>query len=284
MASKLLRKTLNSDISFPKSKDDLAFLRSWYKGGLDGKEIEGGLDFKVYMSVFNTCSEFSEQALDKINLLADHNNLIYDMQEEYQPSYPPMSPVTNTFFSAWFNLDIPIYDKNLSLGMLFNEYITKKGIMKYAIQPMDDLLDSYCSFYEVTGVGENKLYLWDIPHKEEFSCECKSGYNGTVGEVWYVRLLPPLSEGGNWVTFNTPYVFRATGRKQWEEFFQRLRASVDEDEIWMYLKYGKYFQYWLEFVFQIYSNHTGNAIFSEGVPDIVESRPQGRLERGVLSS
>ncbi len=284
MASKLLTKTLNSDISFPKSKDDLSFLRSWNKGELDGKDFEGGLDFKVYMAVFNTCSEFSEQALDKINLLADHNNLIYDMQEEYMPSYPPMSPVTNTFFSAWYNLDISIYDKNLSLGMLFMEYITKKGIMKYTLQPMEDLLDSYCCFYEVTHVDGNKLYLWDIPHKEEFSCECKSGYSGTAGEVWYVRLLPPLSEGGNWVTFNTPYVFRATGRKQWDEFFQRLRASVDEDEIWMYLKYGKSFQYWLEFVFQIYSNHTGNAIFSEGVPDIVESRPQGRLERGVLSS
>ncbi|MGD9200973.1 MAG: hypothetical protein PVI26_05385 [Chitinispirillia bacterium] len=50
-----------------------------------------------------------------------------------------------------------------------------------------------------------------------------------------------------------------------------------------YLKRGDSFGYWLEFIFQTYAGHTSEVIFSEGVPDIQESRPHGEFNSGRLS-
>ncbi len=53
----------------------------------------------------------------------------------------------------------------------------------------------------------------------------ESDESGIIGDVWYVRLLPSLREGDfPHVVFCTPYVFRTTGRKHWEEFFARRSA------------------------------------------------------------
>lgn len=125
-------------------------------------------------------------------------------------------------------------------------------------------------------VGDNRLKLWDVVAQKEHSCWNSSGYSGEIGEVWYVRLLPPIPDRSDcWVTLNTPYVFREGGRRPWEEFFKRAISSADGPKSGLrdFLKQGKFLGYWLEFVFQAYFNHTGNAIFVAGVPDRPHSLP-----------
>ncbi len=75
-----------------------------------------------------------------------------------------------------------------------------------------------------------------------------------------------------------------TERKHWEEFFARRSAHQGDgpDGIVNYLKRGDSFGYWLEFIFQTYKGHTGEAIFSEGLPDIQDSRPHGDQKSGRL--
>jgi hypothetical protein len=122
------------------------------------------------------------------------NNLIADIQEEYMPSYPPMSPVTSAFFAGWLVLDARDDSTGMTVGEVFVHYLQHVGTFDYVEKAMVALNDSFCSFYEVRDVGAQGFTLWDIDGKQEVRCWCSSGYAGRKGEIWYVRVLPPFVE------------------------------------------------------------------------------------------
>jgi len=55
--------------------------------------------------------------------LIPSNNQLADIQEEYMPSYPPMSPVTSAFFAGWMVLDARDSFTRATLGELFVPYL-----------------------------------------------------------------------------------------------------------------------------------------------------------------
>jgi len=291
MKTNIIRKALNRTYSFPKSKVDMEALRKLTRGEPVDSGMEAGPDFRYYAAVFNICTEFSEQMLSGISALDAFNNHVVDMQEEYMPSQPPMSPVTTSFFNAWMALDAPINDE-LTLGIIYLRYINEKQTMLYAKKAMEDLNASRTAFYQVTGGDLRRTVLWDIAGKKEIAARIgivdysKATYEPKIGDVWYSRILPPLNnEDQPWTAFSTPYVFRKTGRKEWEEFFARKTAGKGHplEGLAKYLKQGDSFGYWLEFVFQTYLGHSREVIFAEGLPDIKESRPHGDQDGGRLS-
>ena len=291
MSKKIISKVLNQTYSFPKSKADMELLRNLNKNEVPATDTKNKEDFQYYMMVFNICNEFNEQLLDTIPLLDPFNNRVCDMQEEYMPSGPPMSPVTTSFFNAWMALDAPISEA-LTLGLLYSRYIREKKVMLYAEKAMDNLNASYVSLYQVVGGDLKQTILWDILEKRELSAAIPihdysvATYKPSVGDVWYARILPSLrSEDFPHVVFGTPLIFRLTKREDWESFFSRRIASKgsDREELRNYLKRGDSFGYWLEFVFQTYVGHTREVIFAEGIPDIKQSRPHGRLDGGRMS-
>lgn len=279
MKDRLFQKVLDRSYDFNACQDDLNLARG-LQDGTDGKTKPGDPNFHVYAATLNIAGVFAVQALDILELIA-FNNKLADFQEEYMPSYPPLSPVTTSFFQAWMILDARI-SSGPTLGELFAHYLQTEIALSYLWKPLQALNNSQASFYEVVGVGEGLLRLWDIPGQREISCWNSSGYPGRKGEVWYVRVLPPVLDGcDHSVTLNTPYVFRREGRDTWEGFFRRCQsfASDPSRELRDYLKHGKSLAYWLEYIFQTYWDHTGNAIFLAGLPDIAASRPHSKLGR-----
>ena len=173
----------------------------------------GDPSFHAYAAAVNAANEFGSQALDILELIP-FNNQLADIQEEYMPSYPPMSPVTSAFFASWMVLDARDPFTGLTLGELLLHYLHHVGKLGHLEKAMAALNDSYCSFYEVKEVDVHGLTLWDIAGKSEVKCWNASGYPGIKGEIWYVRLLPPFVEGSNRsVTMGTPYVFRDGDRQ-----------------------------------------------------------------------
>ncbi len=53
-------------------------------------------------ATLNITGVFAFQALD-LRELIPFNNTLADFQDEYMPSYPPMSPITKSFFQAYTN-------------------------------------------------------------------------------------------------------------------------------------------------------------------------------------
>lgn len=276
---KILKKVVGQQYTFAESRKDLDLLQSIVEGNYANTK-PGDPSFHAYAAALNAATEFGAQALDVPELVL-FNNLLADLQDEYMPSYPPLSPVTTSLFAAWMVLDAKDVMTGMTLGEMLARHLETQNKLACLQKALASLNASYCAFYEVVGVGCGEVELWDIAEKREFRCWNSSGYAGRKGEVWYVRLLPPfLACGDLSVTLNTPYVFREGGRRPWEDFFERYLGAVGgpNPTLHDYLKSGKSLGYWLEFVFQAYFNHTGNAIFVAGVPDQPGSMPHS--ERG----
>ena len=279
---RLLRKALGRRYTFDASQGDLEVLRS-LSVGTRGASKPGDPSFHAYAAAMNVANEFASQALDVLELIP-FNNQLADLQEEYMPSYPPMSPITSAFFAGWMVLDAQDSVTGLTLAETFVRYLEHVGDRDFLRTAMAAMSDSWCSFYEVTEVESHGLKLWDIAAKQEFQCWNSSGYSGRNGEIWYVRLLPPIVNDANrWVTVSTPYVFRESCRGTWEAFFQRHAASGSGVGLPLrdYLKYGKSLGYWLEFLFRAMVGYTGNMVAVTGVPDdpgsLPHSHPKHRL-------
>lgn len=291
MSKNLIREVLNGSYSFPESKSDIEILRNFSRKEQNEVARSEISNFKIYAAACNICSEFRDQLLDRIPLLEQFNNRLCDMQDEYTPSGPPMSPVTKSFFNNWMTLDASI-GNDLTIGLLYSMYIREKEVMSYAAKAMDRLNESFLSVYQVVGGDLKKTVVWDILEKREVSASIPiydytvATYEPRVGDVWYTRILPPLKDEDTvHQVFGTPLIFRATKREDWERFFARRMASKHSDinKLRKYMKQGDSFGYWLEFVFQTYAGHTGEVIFAEGLPDIKDSRPHGRLDKGRMS-
>lgn len=282
LTKQILKQVLKRHFDFSICQEDIELVHAVHEGRLP-KDNTGDPSFQTYAAALNIAGEFATQALDIFELIP-FNNQVADIQEDYMPSYPPMSPVTSSFFQAWFVLDAQIPQDGSTVGELFQKRLKNANELPLIWKSIGLLNASYGSFYEVVDKEKNQVRLSEICSDREMRCWNSSGYEGKKGEVWYVRLLPPCLDGSDcWVTLNTPYVFEDDNRQAWEAYFHRALENEPSLKVSQYLKHGKSFTYWLEFVFQSYAGHSGNAVFLTGFPDDPASRPHSN-GRGLCRS
>src|SRR5262249_10044921 len=116
----------------------------------------------------------------------------------------------------------------------------------------------------------------------ESPCHVASGYGGKPGELWYVRLCPPLLGLVDYhVAFTTPYILIGATKTDWAAYLKKsLLGSADAGKaLHEFLKFGKAAhsrkpdESWNEFIFQAYHHHQSDAIFLMGLPDVKGSLP-----------
>jgi len=134
--------------------------------------------------------------------------------------------------------------------------------------------------YEHRRAGE-RCHLRELVTEEEFTCQVASGFRGKAGELWFVRLCPPLPDLGDYhVVFTTPYVLFRAKKTAWMAYLNKslLGAGTSDAKkaLHEFLKFGKEPNTWNEFIFQAYHHHKTNAIFLAGMPDVSGSRPHGK--------
>ena len=147
------------------------------------------------------------------------------------------------------------------------------------LDALKKLNDSRMGIYEHVGFDGPHVRLRELITDDEFVCHNASGYRGLSGELWYVRLLPPLlPEVANYhIAFTTPYILIQSTKNDWTQFLKRsiLRIKADDERAALHqlLKYGFDRNYWNEFVFTAYHHHTAEAIFLAGIPDLKSTLP-----------
>ena len=132
--------------------------------------------------------------------------------------------------------------------------------------------------YEHVGTQGGRVRLRELVTGRGFDTLCTSGYGGKPGELWYVRLCPPLADLVEYhVTITTPYILTEASKSDWTAYLNRAMLQlkrVDEDQrLHDLLKYGLDVHHWNEFVFQAYHHHQYDAIFLAGLPDVKGSLP-----------
>jgi hypothetical protein len=231
----------------------------------------------VYISVQNITSVFAE-CVSVLPELEPYYDVIAAAEDEYMPDAPPMSPLTRSYFTTWAFFDFRFGDGMETIGMCLLDVSDRLGLNPGLVEGIRLFQKSRMGIYEHVGTQGGRVRLRELVTGRGFDTLCTSGYGGKPGELWYVRLCPPLADLVEYhVTITTPYILTEASKSDWTAYLNRAMLQlkgVDEDQrLHDLLKYGLDVHHWNEFVFQAYHHHQYDAIFLAGLPDVRGSLP-----------
>lgn len=219
---------------------------------------------KIYSISQNLLSFLSEEFAPLIEF-SDFTDTISDIQEEYMPSYPPMSPLTTTYFNFWCFNDFEFGKEKETLSSIVHELFINNNLDEIIVQASLNMRNSNMSFYIHEGFDDKLIVLREILSNEKYNCICPAGYIGNKGEIWFARVVQNLDQIYNYhIVVTTPYVILKYKEKDWIEFFKRQGIENKKGnykvEFKKFLKNNPNIRYWHDYIMDAYVNYTDNFI------------------------
>ena len=126
-------------------------------------------------------------------------------------------------------------------------------------------------FYVHEGIQGEYIQLRELKTNRRRLCHNSSGYQGRRGEIWFIRLMPPLVDGCDYhVAFTTPYVIRNVTESGLVELIDRMIPKMARRgypaEYDAFMKWGPALKYWNEYLVMGYSNFAHDVIYLTGYP------------------
>jgi hypothetical protein len=235
----------------------------------------------AYIAAQNFASFFAE-AVSQFPEFDPYCQIVGPAQDEYMPSSPPMSPLTMSYFTTWAFFDVRFGPDGETIGTCLLDVADLLGMDSFMAETIRLFQDSRMGIYEHGWIEGERCRLRELVTDDEFTCLVASGYRGKPGELWYVRLCPPLLDLVDYqIAFTTPYVLIGATKTDWTAYLKKsvLGAADTRKAMHEYLKFGKAAhsrkpdESWNEFIFQAYHHHQSDAIFLTGLPDVKGSLP-----------
>lgn len=244
------------------------------------KLIDKGHDpiHAIYTNTLNLISIFQEQVTTLPPLHSVHD-FISKWLDLYMPGLPPMSPITNSFFTCWVMFDVTFGVDKETVGTYFLALTDKLQLHPVQIEAAKNLEQSRMGIYKVLQTKGQFFQLRELITDKLCSAFICSGYRGKIGDLIYLRLVPPLSNTADYfVGLTTPYLLAEHSENAWLEYFKRQDIIPNtvgvETRLHRHMKYGVNPTYWSEYVFYGYSNAAAGVIMLSGYPDQPETQPQ----------
>jgi pRiA4b ORF-3-like protein len=237
----------------------------------------------LYVAAQQFSSAFAE-SVSGLPEFAEYAAIVGKAEDEYRPNGPPISPLTRSFFTTWAFFDVRFGADHESVGSCLVDLLRAMNGPDVMIGTLEKLSASRMGVYEHVGIEGPHVRIRELLSGDEFVCNSTSGYFGQTGELWYVRLCPPVSESFDYhIVLTTPYVLIGSSREDWTAFLNRslLDAADKQQGLQDLLKYGSDRVNWCEFVFQAYHHHQDDAIFLTGLPDVAGSLPHSPLREAL---
>jgi len=233
----------------------------------------------LYVAAQNFASAFAE-SVSSLREFSEYSDVVAAAEDEYLPDGPPMSPLTRSFFTTWAFFDVRFGKDRETIGNCLVELLATTKSPDMMVTTLKKFNSSRMGIYEHVGVEGKHVRLRELLTGDDFVCHCPSGYRGRVGELWYVRLCPPVAETFDYhIVMTTPYVLTGATRYDWTTFLNRslLNEKDKRQALHDLLKFGSKAMNWLEFVFQAYHHAQYDAIFLTGLPDVAGSLPHSPI-------
>jgi hypothetical protein len=244
--------------------------------------VEQGYDpcHALYIYGQNLVSVLAEQ-ISMMKEARKYAKIVGDAEDLYMPDSPPISPLTRSYFTMWAFFDIQFGQSRETMGTCILRIAEEMGFPAWMSDVIGLMQQSRMGFYVHCGTEGTNIKLRELSSQKVKLCHVPTGYLGHSGELWFVRLLPPVNALIDYhVVMTTPYVLIKVSEAVLSEYIDRelermrskkLPKAVDPFDYMM--KHGPTENHWNEFIFCAYCNHQHNAIFLTGIPDIKESLP-----------
>jgi hypothetical protein len=230
----------------------------------------------VYVAVQNFTSVFAER-VSQFPEFRPYYKSAAKADDEYMPGGPPMSPLTGSYFTTWAFFDLRFGPDDETIGTCLLDVAGLLGMSTEMIEAIRLMSGTRMGIYEHVGSQGGRTLLRELITDDGFECYVPAGYPGKAGELWFVRLCPPIDPANDHVAFTTPYVLLDFGKADWTAYLSKsligLTAPEKRRRLGELLKYGRGPDYWNEFIFQAYHHHRPDAIFLTGLPDVPGSLP-----------
>ena len=242
--------------------------------------IAGGSDplHAIYANTLNLISLFCEQVTPLPPLHQIHD-FLSKWLDVYQPSMPPMSPITKSYFTCWTMLDGAFGIDKETVCTCFLAVLDRFRLDPIQVELIKNLNQSRMGLYEVLQCKGQFFELRELVTDKRLTANICSGYQGSPGQIIFVRLVPPLANTvAYWVGLTTPYRMYRQSEQDWLGYFERHdihRGAVGaEARLYRHMKYGKSRTYWSEYIFYGYVNYDPGLILITGFPDQPQTQPQ----------
>ena len=221
--------------------------------------------------------------------LKKYADIVGKAEDDYQPSFPPMSPVTTSHFTMWALFDVLFGQSHETIGTCLLRLARDMPFPGWLVDAIAAMQKSRMGFYVHEGFEDRFVRLREIDGEGVKLCHSTSGYKGAEGQIWFGRLVPPMNGLVKYhVFFTTPYIMIQTTETIIAAYLKReikrldgRRLPREMDAHDFVLKHGPSPNHWNEYIFCAYSNHRNDAVFIAGVPDDRKSLPHGRLMRAT---
>ena len=249
-----------------------------FRGIPDLKELIAGGHHPIhaaYVRAQNYASGFAE-VVSQLKELEEYVKVVGSAEDTYLPSGPPMSPLTGSYFTTWAFFDVRFGPDGETLGTCILDLADVLGLETLLVETFQSFQQTRMGIYENMGLAASRVRLKELVTGKEFICHSPTGYQGKPGDLWYVRLSPPVGAlGDEHIVMTTAYVLRDVSKHDWTGYLKRnLLGSLNpEAALDEFLKYGPTPTHWLEFVFLAYHHHQFDPIFLAGRPDVRSSLP-----------
>jgi hypothetical protein len=214
------------------------------------------------------------------------NDAVCDAEEDYQPGWPPGSPISESYFGTWTAYDLPVGPRRETLGQVVVAVAAQHGTHPDMVKMMQSLQESRMGISRVLEQDGGRVRLRELAGGDAVMAEMPSGYvMKRKGELWLTRVLPPTRPCDAHVVFTSPYVLIHPSLSAWTAYVERAAQSVPgvfrEQALEQHFKWGPNPRYWPDFIFEGYDSHEAGAIFLVGLPDVPESRPHSPHFKGL---
>jgi hypothetical protein len=231
----------------------------------------------LYIHVQNMMSLFAEQ-MSMFPEMKEYSRIVGKAEDVYIPDGPPISPLTRSYFTHGAFFDVTFGKDRETIGTCFLESGKMLGVDPYFVSLVSLVQKSRMGVYEYIGDKHGLVELKELLTEKSYFCICPSGYSGKKGELWFVRIHPSPSSLVNYsVIMTTPYILIRHSKLEWVSFFERnsiyMKDSQLEMKLQSFLKHGLSTNYWNEFIVEAYAGYRLEAIFLQGIPDLVNTRP-----------
>lgn len=228
--------------------------------------------FLIYMQVV-------EFILMIATLLSSHPSLKKNMiwlqkiENKYR-SDDLLGCVTDSYFNFWRLFDLQIDESGETIATLCLSIAEYLGNYQEELQ---DLAIKACNtrmgLYVNIGEKDGNLLLREILTNKEIEAICPTIYQGQEGEIWFVRIFPPVEEDQPSIIMTTPYIIMETTEEEWINFFKRIGLSRDsiewEKALEGFMKHGPKPDYWLKYISEkSIPSEEEDCIFIWGLPKV----------------